>query len=95
MDRTGGRGVNLLLLRRRLCRRLCLGCLDAPFTALLLAAWRTGLTLEHVLLRLDAFEHLQLPVELLHGSIGRIQAQARGCTRAMGAQKAAASHLLG
>jgi len=39
------------------------------------AAWRTGLTLENVLLRLDAFEHLQLPVELLHGSIGRIQAQ--------------------
>lgn len=43
------------------------------------AAWRTGLTLENVLLRLDAFEHLQLPVELLHGSIGRIQAQARTC----------------
>jgi hypothetical protein len=39
------------------------------------SAWRTGLTLENVLLRLDAFEHLQLPVELLHGSIGRIQAQ--------------------
>ena len=45
------------------------------------AAWRTGLTLENVLLRLDAFEHLQLPVELLHGSIGRIQAQVRWCRR--------------
>jgi hypothetical protein len=39
------------------------------------AAWRTGLTLEDVALRRDAFEHLQLPFTLRSGRIGRIQVQ--------------------
>ncbi|PSC70464.1 Methionine gamma-lyase isoform A [Micractinium conductrix] len=39
------------------------------------SAWRTGLTLENVGLRPDAFEHLQLPFTLRSGNIGRIQAQ--------------------
>jgi len=39
------------------------------------AAWQAGLTLDNVNLRADAFEHLQLPVRLLHGSVGRVEAQ--------------------
>lgn len=66
----------------RRCRRHCHDrAANLTSTLLSPAAWRTGLTLENVLLRLDAFEHLQLPVELLHGSIGRIQAQVHLCRR--------------
>ena len=39
------------------------------------AAWRTGLTLNHVQLRPEALEPLQLPVRLVRGSVGRVQAQ--------------------
>jgi hypothetical protein len=39
------------------------------------AAWRTGLTLEDVGIRRDAFEQLQLPVALVSGRVGRVAAQ--------------------
>lgn len=39
------------------------------------AAWQTGITLENVALRQDAFDHFNLPFRLRHGRIGRLTAQ--------------------
>jgi hypothetical protein len=39
------------------------------------SAWKTGVTLDHVSLRPEAFQHLQLPFSFVSGSIGCIQAQ--------------------
>lgn len=44
-------------------------------TSTFVSAWRTGLTLENVALRTDAFDHLQLPLKLQHGRVGRVTAQ--------------------
>ncbi|KAK2078489.1 hypothetical protein QBZ16_003329 [Prototheca wickerhamii] len=38
-------------------------------------AWQTGVTLENIPLRLDAFEYLELPVRPVAGHIGRLQLQ--------------------
>lgn len=39
------------------------------------AAWKTGLSLDNVELRTEAFEYLQLPFRLVHGRVGAVQAQ--------------------
>ena len=39
------------------------------------SAWKTGVTLDHVNLRPEAFQHLQLPFSFVSGSIGCLQAQ--------------------
>lgn len=50
--------------------------LPAPHrTASLPAAWRTGVTLEDVRLRVEALEYLQLPVAVQSGRIGRLSFQ--------------------
>eukprot|EP00887_Chlorella_sp_A99_P007395 scaffold2.g7395.t1 len=41
----------------------------------LFSAWRTGLSLKNVELRTEAFEYLQLPFRLVHGTVGSVQAQ--------------------
>ncbi len=67
----------------------------------LLAAWRTGFSLENVSLRADAFDYLQLPFKLLSGRAGRIQVQASGglrlscCTAAAKHYEAVGSRPLG
>ncbi|KAG7670791.1 hypothetical protein KSW81_004224 [Nannochloris sp. 'desiccata'] len=37
------------------------------------SAWRTGLTMQNVAFRPDAFDHMQLPFKLFHGQIGTLQ----------------------
>jgi hypothetical protein len=40
-------------------------------------AWRTGFILENVQIKVEAFEYLQLPVEVSYGCIGRLEVQVR------------------
>ena len=44
---------------------------------LLHAGWSTGLTLENVRLKVEAFEYLQLPFNITEGCIGRLVVQVR------------------
>ncbi len=46
-----------------------------------LAAWSTGFVLENVRLKVEAFDYLQLPFVITEGCIGRLEVQARSCSK--------------
>jgi N-terminal region of Chorein or VPS13 len=44
------------------------------------AAWKSGVTLQHVKLKVEAFDYLQLPVDIKEGVVGRLQVQVQCCS---------------
>lgn len=52
------------------------------------AAWKSGVTLQNVKLKVEAFDYLQLPIDVREGVVGRLQVQVQCCSSVLRAQAA-------